>query len=96
MFPYRERSYACIHPHTFKYYFERSSVIPLWRALSARFGGVEVNRGFNVMQIDSGVFLLRAVIGGNPITVIRKRDCGDCDIASLHEVFGYSDASGRA
>ena len=90
MLPFRQRSYACIHPETYKYFFARGQVLPLWRRLSARYGEPDVNSSFGTLQLDTRSLLLRSVIGGNPITVIRKRGCTATDVDQLHQIFGFS------
>ncbi|MEZ4454736.1 MAG: hypothetical protein R3B09_35125 [Nannocystaceae bacterium] len=42
-----------------------------------------------MMEIDGEHFWIRAVIGGNPITVIRKRSCDAAAIDELHRLLGY-------
>ncbi|MCA9662636.1 MAG: hypothetical protein KC486_30125 [Myxococcales bacterium] len=51
-----------------------------------------MNGAFRMMEIEAERFFLRSVIGGNPITVIRKRACTDADIDELHALFGYEGA----
>ena len=83
---------ACIHPQTFKYFFHRDTVTELWRRLAERYGTLKMNGAFRMMEIEGEHFFLRSVIGGNPITVIRKRSCTDAAIAELHAIFGYEGA----
>jgi len=45
---------------------------------------------FRVIEIESEFFFARAVVGGNPITVIRKRNCTPAAIAELHLVLNYA------
>jgi hypothetical protein len=85
----RERSYACIHPETYKYFFPVDEVRRVWGVLEACYGPIETTPGFGVIQIQSARFLFRAVGGGNPITVIRRRGCTEADVAALHERIGY-------
>ena len=89
--PYRERVHACIHPETYKYFFTRDQVVPLWRALEARYGPIQGRGAFKMMEIDAEHFWLRAVVGGNPITVIRKRACPPAAIDELHAIFGLAE-----
>lgn len=84
----RQRSYACIHPDTYKYFFSADSVAEVWRHLSERYGKIQQLHGFGTMQIDARVFLFRAVVAGNPITVIRKRRCTQRDVDDLHAFLG--------
>lgn len=86
---HRERSYACIHPETYKYFFPVDEVRRVWRTLEEHYGPVETTPGFGVVEIRSERFLFRATRGGNPITVIRRRDCTPSDVATLHERIGY-------
>lgn len=90
--PTREPVPACIHPRTFKYFFPRDTVKLLWERLAARYGNLKMNGAFRMMEIEAEQFFLRAVIGGNPITVIRKRSCTDAAIDELHAIFGYEGA----
>lgn len=87
--PYREAVPACIHAETYKYYFQRERVTPLWQALERRYGAVRMNGAFRMMEIEGEHFWLRSVIGGNPITVLRRRGCPEAAIAELHEIFGF-------
>ncbi len=91
----RQRSYACIHPETYKYYFSVDSVMHVWRQLSDRYGDIRHIAGFGTMQIDGSRFLFRSVASGNPITVIRKRRCTEEDVRALHEYLGCTAAVAR-
>lgn len=86
---YRERSYACIHPETYKYFFAVDEVRGVWSTLQQHYGPLAVTPGFGVLEIRSARFLFRAVGGGNPITVIRLRECTPGDVVTLHERIGY-------
>lgn len=87
----RERSYACIHPETYKYFLPVDQVRPVWGMLEACYGPLRTTPGFGVIEIQGERFLFRAVGGGNPITVIRRRGCTAADVATLHERLGYRD-----
>ncbi|MFO7567404.1 MAG: hypothetical protein R6X02_32475 [Enhygromyxa sp.] len=89
--PTRARHYACIHPETYKYFFEKQQVAELWRRLAARYGEVRAPAGFGIMEIQSARLILRATLSGNPITVIRTRKCTDADIVELHALIGFVD-----
>lgn len=86
----RERSYACIHPETYKYFFEVEQVRRIWAVLEQHYGPLHTTPGFGVLEIRAPRFLFRAVAGGNPITVIRRRGCTPADVAALHERIGYA------
>lgn len=82
---------ACIHPDTFKYTFDPSSVESVWRELAARYGPVHRNASFRTIEIEAPAFFLRAVEGGNPISVVRKRCCSASDIIVLHSLLGFEE-----
>lgn len=86
---HRERSYACIHPETYKYFLELGEVQRVWRVLEASYGPITTTPGFGVIEIRAQRFLFRAVAGGNPITVIRLRGCTAADVETLHERIGF-------
>lgn len=86
---HRERSYACIHPETYKYFFAKDEVQRAWRTLAACYGPVTTTPGFGVIEIRATRFIFRAVAGGNPITVIRRRGCTTSDVTTLHERIGF-------
>lgn len=86
---HRERSYACIHPETYKYFFALDEVRRVWGVLEACYGPIEHTPGFGVIEIKAERFLFRAVASGNPITVIRRRGCTEADVEALHERIGY-------
>lgn len=88
--PYRVRHHACIHPETFKYFFDRREVQAVWQRLAAAYGEPRTVPGFGVREIQHERFILRATAGGNPITVIRTRRCTAEDVAALHEVLGFA------
>lgn len=90
---HRERSYACIHPETYKYFFDVGEVRRIWGILEQHFGAIQTTPGFGVIEIQSERFLFRAIGGGNPITVIRRRGCTASDVAALHELIGYQERS---
>lgn len=92
----RERSYACIHPLTYKYFVGRDAIATVWERLAARYGEVQRNSAFGVMEIRAPRFWIRAIWGGNPITVIRRRGCDSDDVRELHEIIGYLDADADA
>lgn len=87
--PYRLRHFACIHPETYKYFFDRRDVPLVWQRLAAAYGELRRLPGFGVMEIQGERFILRATAGGNPITVIRTRKCEAADVAALHRLIGY-------
>ncbi len=87
--PSRERHFACIHPETYKYFFHRDDVAEIWQRLEQTYGPSEVTPGFGVREIQSRCFIFRAVAGGNPITVIRTRQCTADDVAQFHRIVGY-------
>lgn len=86
---HRERSYSCIHPETYKYFFDVGEVRRVWSVLAQHYGPITTTPGFGVIEIQAERFLFRAVGGGNPITVIRRRGCTAADVATLHERIGY-------
>lgn len=88
--PRRERHHACIHPETYKYFFDRRDVREIWRRLAAAYGEVQTLSGFGVIEIQGERFILRATAGGNPITVIRTRKCTPEDVAALHRLLGFA------
>lgn len=89
--PYREFVHACIHPETYKYFLERGQVVAVWQALERRYGPATTKGAFRMMEIAAEHFWLRAVIGGNPITVIRRRGCPKAAIDELHRIFAYEE-----
>jgi len=91
--PYRALHRACIHPETYKYYFARDEVSAVWARLTAAYGAPRELRSVHVVEIETPRLLLRATRAKNPITVIRKRCCTDDDIAGLHVILAYSEAS---
>ncbi len=92
----RERVHACIHPETFKYFFKRDRVQPLWAELEARYGPPTTQGAFRIMELETEHFWLRSVIGGNPITVLRKRSCSEAAIVELHRIFGFEEGEVEA
>lgn len=86
---HRERSYACIHPETYKYFFDAGEVRRIWGVLEECYGPLHSTPGFGVLEIQSERFLFRAVGGGNPITVIRRRSCTEDDVVTLHQRIGF-------
>jgi hypothetical protein len=93
--PCRERSYACIHPETYKYFFDRRDVREVWRRLSATYGPVRELAGFGVREIQSDRLILRAAVGGNPITVIRLRGCTEAHVDALHRLVEFDERAAR-
>lgn len=92
----RQRVHACIHPETFKYFFPRSRVLALWAEIETRYGAPTTQGAFRIMELETEHFWLRSVIGGNPITVLRKRNCSDEAIAELHRIFGFEEGEVEA
>ncbi len=91
----RQRVRACIHPETYKYFLPLQRVRDVWHALQARYGSVEHQGGFGVMQIATERMVLRSTAAANPITVIRKRRCTPKDIDEVHALLGYEEHRGR-
>lgn len=87
----REKVPACVHPETYKYFLEREEVMPTWQRLAARFGEPRRNPGFRTLEIAAPRFMLRSTLLGNPVTVLRRRDCTAADIAELHALLGYDE-----
>lgn len=90
----RARHYACIHPETYKYFLPRQAVVPTWARLERRYGPIARRAGFGVMEIQHPRLILRATIGGNPITVIRTRHCELGDVDELHALLDYRAPAG--
>lgn len=88
----RERVPACVHPETFKYFLERDAVIATWSRLAARYGEIRRSPGFKTMEVAGPRFTVRSTLLGNPVTVLRRRDCTPDDIAELHAILGYEEA----
>lgn len=91
MTPYRELVHACSRGGTYKYFLRREDVFPTWERLAAEMGPVKKNEAMKTMEIDGAVFVLRATLLGNPITVVRKRKCTDDDVRRLHELLGFAE-----
>lgn len=85
----RERVPACVHPETYKYFLDRDEVLATWRRLAARYGPPRHNHSFRTMEIGASRFTLKATALGNPVTVLRRRECTAADIAELHALLGY-------
>jgi hypothetical protein len=88
----RERVPACVHAETYKYFLERDEVMATWGRLVARYGAVRRDDGFKTIEIAAPRFTVRSTQLGNPITVLRRRDCTAGDIAELHAILGYEEA----
>jgi hypothetical protein len=89
--PYRLRVFACIHPDTYKYYFDRGSVWPTWEALEREFGPISRNDAFGTQEILTRALIIRSTKLGNPVTVIRRRTCSPADVAKFHDVVGFAE-----
>jgi len=88
-FPFRRRVPACIHPVTYKYFLEPDAVEGAWGGRACAFGEVRRIAGLGLRQIDNDRFVIRSTAEGNPITVIRTRQCCPADIARLHGILGF-------
>lgn len=88
---HRERVPACVHPETYKYFLDREAVLATWQRLVDRYGEPRRNPGFRTMEIAAPRFMLRSTLLGNPVTVLRRRDCSAADIAELHALLGYEE-----
>lgn len=88
-YPFRKLSVACIHPETYKYFVAPSAVERLWQQLQERYGPPKRNEAFRTLEVETPHFFLRAVVGGNPITVVRKRCCSHESIKEFHDLVGY-------
>lgn len=60
-----------------------------WSRLVERYGEARRNAGFRTMEVAGPRFVLRSTLLGNPITVLRRRDCTPADILELHALLGY-------
>jgi PAS domain S-box-containing protein len=90
-FPYREKMHACIHPETYKYFFEKTQVEAIWLKLEKEYGPRKTGNPFGVVEIDCEKFFFRSVAGGNPVTVIRKQKCVEKDVLDLHKAFAFQE-----
>ena len=90
-FPFRRRVHACTHPETFKYFLHPDDVAHTWQRLTDRFGAPRRIEGFGLLEMSDNRLLLRAPGSGNPLTVIRTRDCQDEDVADLHRRLAFSE-----
>lgn len=86
----REKVPACVHPETYKYFIERDAVMATWVRLIGRYGELRRNASFRTMEVAGPRFVLRSTLLGNPITVLRRRDCTPADIVELHALLGYA------
>ena len=89
-YPYRKRSVACIHPETYKYFLDPTVVENAWQRLEQRYGRPKRNEAFRTIEVETPHLFLRAVVGGNPITVIRKRGCPSHAIDTFHEAIQFT------
>lgn len=87
--PWRERVHACIHPHTYKYFFARESVFEVWSLLQRRYGALRKNEAFRTQEVDTPSLIFRSTWLGNPITVYRKQRCSDQDVEDFHALVGF-------
>jgi hypothetical protein len=87
----REKVPACVHPETYKYFLERDEVVATWGRLVERYGEARRNAGFRTMEVAGPRFILRSTLLGNPITVLRRRDCTPADILELHALLGFDE-----
>ena len=86
---HRERVPACVHPETYKYFLERDEVVATWERLAARYGPPRRDPGLRPREVVAPRFRVRATQLGNPVTVLRRRDCTPDDIAELHALLGF-------
>ena len=84
---------ACSHRHTYKYFLEGDAVEAAWATLAARYGEIVKHPTLGTMEIRSQRLLFRSVVGGNPITVIRRSRCSQADVAEFHQLIGFADDS---
>lgn len=89
--PYRQKVYGCIHPETYKYFFEKSLVQGIWMRLREHYGECVENKQFFSMQIDGKFLIFRSVLGGNPVTVIRKRGCAKKHLDEFHALVEFTE-----
>ena len=88
-YPYRMKVPACIHPETYKYFLDPSRVQSVWRELARNYGERREVTSVNTVEIDGARLLFRATGEGNPITVIRKRECAPEDVERFHSLIGF-------
>lgn len=97
-YPYREPVYTCVEPDTYRYYVAPEAIPEVWRVLGEKYGRVVENKGFRTRQIVCDVFLIRASVNGNPITLIRRHRCSPRDVSRFHDIVGFREsrfASGK-
>ncbi len=87
--PFRRRVHGCIHPDTYKYFFDAASVERVWHRLEGALGAAEVVPGVRIRRIETAELLLTAPRAGNPVTVVRKRRCTVGDVDALHSLFEF-------
>lgn len=92
-YPYRIKVYGCIRPETYKYFLSEDQVALVWSRLEKRYGQLQTNDFFRCQEIQGEIFLIRAVLGGNPITIIQTRDCLPEDWDELHHLLEYGKKS---
>ncbi|MBX3225825.1 MAG: hypothetical protein KIT84_30390 [Labilithrix sp.] len=81
--------HACARGGTYKYFFDKGEVAEVWRRLEAAYGPVRRNETFKTIEIESDRFIFRSTFLANPVTVLRKRKCGEADVEALHALIGY-------
>ncbi len=88
--PFRKAVHACSHPRTYKYFLDPDAAPRAWAALQDRCGVARSIAGIGAIELNTDALLLRAPVCGNPITVIRTRDCRSEHVDDFHTIIGFS------
>lgn len=87
--PYRRRVYTCVRKDTYRYFLSPERVNEVWRRLASAYGAIRRNPSFHTQEIKCAKFYFRSTSAGNPVTVIRRRECDDADVREFHGLVGY-------
>ena len=89
--PCRYKVYACAHPETYKYYVEREKIKSVWKTLQEKYGKARKDGSFGILEIRTERLMIKATLGGNPITLIRRRKCTEKDVEEFHQWIGFNE-----
>jgi hypothetical protein len=88
-YPYRRRVPTCVRRDTYRYFFNPGIVDEIWRRLEGAYGTIKRNPSFRTQEIICSKFFFRSTSAGNPVTVIRRRECGPSDVKEFHGLVDY-------
>lgn len=82
---------ACIRGGTYRYYgYDDDGYSQVWSLLLEEFGEAKKFGDFELYEIHTIDFIIRAVLTAKHFTIVKKRNCGEAQFLNLEKYLGIN------